>query len=192
MQDNFWEERWQSHNIGWDLGEVSPPIKAYIDQLEDKDLRILIPGAGNSYEAQYIISKGFKNVFINDISASAIKSFCTRVPSFPKNQIFNRDFFTLNCAPFDLILEQTFFCAILPKRRKDYIQKMSELLVPEGRLVGLLFNREFDQGPPFGGGKRQYESLFKEKFQLDILETAYNSIQPRQGVELFFKFRNTL
>ena len=45
--------------LGWDLGEVSPPIKSYIDTLEDKNIRILIPGCGNTYEAEYLLEQGF-------------------------------------------------------------------------------------------------------------------------------------
>jgi hypothetical protein len=48
----------RSNETGWDLGQVSPPLKAYIDQLTDKNLRILIPGCGNSYEAEYLLEKG--------------------------------------------------------------------------------------------------------------------------------------
>jgi hypothetical protein len=37
---------------GWDLGWYLP-IKNYIDTLKDKDIAILIPGCGNTYEAAY-------------------------------------------------------------------------------------------------------------------------------------------
>jgi len=50
----FWSSKYQEGQTGWDMGEVSPPIKAYIDQLTNKDLSILIPGAGNAYEAAYL------------------------------------------------------------------------------------------------------------------------------------------
>src|SRR5690554_6999395 len=42
----FWDIKYISNQIGWDMGEVSPPIKEYIDQIENKDLAILIPGGG--------------------------------------------------------------------------------------------------------------------------------------------------
>ena len=51
LNQEFWAKKYVSGETGWDMGMVSPPIKAYIDQLENKDLSILIPGAGNAYEA---------------------------------------------------------------------------------------------------------------------------------------------
>jgi hypothetical protein len=39
-----------------DLGTVSP-IKAYIDNSSKQNARILIPGCGNSYEAEYLIKR---------------------------------------------------------------------------------------------------------------------------------------
>jgi thiopurine S-methyltransferase len=55
-----------------------------------------------------------------------------------------------------------------------------------GRVAGLLFDKEFVEGPPFGGSKAAYEKLFAEKFHIKTMEGAYNSIPPRQGSELFF------
>ena len=44
LSENAWDHRYLKNAIGWDLGEVSPPLKNYFDQLEDKELKILIPG----------------------------------------------------------------------------------------------------------------------------------------------------
>ena len=59
---NYWEERYQNNEIGWDVGAITTPLKDYIDQITDKSIRILIPGAGNGYEFDYLIKKGFFNV----------------------------------------------------------------------------------------------------------------------------------
>ena len=61
---NYWEERYQKQDTGWDIGTISTPLKEYIDQLTDKKCRILLPGAGNGYEFDYLIHKGFTNVFV--------------------------------------------------------------------------------------------------------------------------------
>ena len=51
---NYWTNRYSKAKTGWDIGYPSTPLKTYFDQLENKDLRILIPGAGNAYEAEYL------------------------------------------------------------------------------------------------------------------------------------------
>lgn len=101
--------------------------------------------------------------------------------------IFYADFFDLD-AHFDLVIEQTFFCAIHPSRRADYAKKMSEILHPKGKLVGLLFDFPLDAGPPFGGSADEYRGYFEPFFTIKLMERAYNSIKPRDGREFFFQF----
>lgn len=188
LNKNYWEERYNTNEIGWDIGYPSTPIKAYVDRLKDKSLKILIPGAGNSYEAEYIWKLGFKNIFILDIAKQPLHNFKNRVSDFPENQLLNMDYFKLNTS-FDLILEQTFFCALNPSLRTRYAEKMHQLLKSNGKLVGLLFNFELTEfGPPFGGSEREYISLFQREFQIKVLEKSINSIKQRQGKELFFIF----
>ncbi len=81
------------------------------------------------------------------------------MPTFPDSYLIHKDFFELQ-TKFDLILEQTFFCALNPILRPKYVQKMSELLNAKGKLVGLLFNVPLNEGhPPFGGDKKEYINL---------------------------------
>ena len=191
FDDFFWEQKYKSNQTGWDLGTVSPPLKAYIDQIQDKCFKILIPGGGNNYEAEYLWQLGFKNVWIIDIAKTPLLNFKQRVPDFPHQQIIHSDFFHLNDT-FDLIIEQTFFCALDPILRSAYVKKMKALLSNNGTLIGLFFNFELsEEGPPFGGSLQEYKSLFSKHFHLKLLEPAYNSVKPRHNKELFFIFEQT-
>ena len=82
LDANFWESNYQNQQTGWDIGYAATPIKEYIDQLQNKNLKILIPGAGNAYEVEYLFKKGFKNVFLMDIAESPINNFKKRLPEF--------------------------------------------------------------------------------------------------------------
>ena len=62
------------------------------------------------------------------------------------------------------------------------------ILKPGGKIAGVLFNRNFDGGPPFGGNKSEYEKLFAEKFTINTMEECYNSIEPRKDKEVFINF----
>ena len=189
LNQDFWENKYKANKIGWDLGEVSPPLKAYFDQLENKELKILIPGGGNSYEAEYLFNKEFKNVFVVDVSKIAIENIKKRVPNFPPSQLINNDFFNLDIT-FDLIIEQTFFCAINPALREKYVLKMQQLLKAKGKLVGLLFNVPLNTDrPPFGGNKKEYINYFQPHFNIEKMESCYNSYHNRQGRELFVKLK---
>jgi len=187
LSDKFWDNRYRTEDTGWDLGKVSPPLKAYFDQLNNKNIKILIPGGGHSYEAEYLHSLGFKNVYVADISKTALVNLKNRVEDFPSNHLILNDFFNLDSS-FDLIIEQTFFCAIDPNLRPAYAAKAFELLSTRGKVVGLLFNDSLNHDkPPFGGSKAEYIDYFRPYFDILIMEDAYNSIDSRRGKELFFK-----
>jgi len=187
LSDKFWDNRYKAKDTGWDLGEISPPLKAYFDQLKNKDLKILIPGGGHSYEAEYLHAKGFKNVYVVDVSKTALVNLNNRVVDFPAKHLINSDFFDVDSA-FDLIIEQTFFCAIEPNLRPAYAAKAFELLNTNGKVVGLLFDDTLNNDkPPFGGSKAEYTEYFHPYFDILIMEDAHNSIDSRRGRELFFK-----
>lgn len=187
LDARFWTAKYKNQETGWDLGQVSPPLKAYFDQLKNKDLKILIPGGGNSYEAEYLHAQGFKKVYAADLSETPLLNLKRRVPTFPNHHLLHTDFFELKDR-FDLIIEQTFFCALNPSLRPKYVKKMSQLLKPSGHLVGLLFNATLNNDkPPFGGNQQEYKVLFSKHFNLEIMEPCHNSIKPRLGSELFIK-----
>ncbi len=185
---DFWNNRYINNQTGWDLKSPSTPLKEYIDQLEDKNIKILIPGCGNAYEAEYLLAKGFTNITLIDIAEVLVKNLQDKFKNHPEIKIINEDFFNLNDT-YDLILEQTFFCALNPNLRPNYVEKMHQLLYPKGKLVGLLFSVDFNNPfPPFGGSKNEYKKLFQSKFNIKRLETAYNSIKPRLNSEFFIQF----
>lgn len=185
---NYWENRYKVNETGWDIGYISTPIKNYIDQLTDKSMSILIPGAGNGYEFDYLVENNFKNVYVIDIADQPIKNLKSKHPNLGKQHFICDDFFRLN-EKFDLILEQTFFCALNPEIRTKYVDKMYDLLNDSGKIVGLLFDFPLSEiGPPFGGSTNEYLELFSNKFEIKTLDRCYNSIKPRAEKELFINF----
>lgn len=192
-EKDYWSKRYQDNKTGWDIGAPSTPLKVYIDQITNKDLKILIPGAGNSYEAEYLFNNGFKNVYVLDIANAPLKALLKRVPNFPINQLIEGNFFEYNNS-FDLIFEQTFFCSFPPtlNNRKLYAKKINSLLKPKGKLVGVWFNMPLTKDMekrPFGGTKEEYLSYFSPYFKINTFEKCYNSIAARQDNELFGIFQ---
>lgn len=183
LDEQYWNNRYLHKQIQWDIGYASTPLVHYINQLTNKEISILIPGAGNSYEVDYLLSKGFTNITVVDISSIIIQKLQKQ---FPKEKVtcICEDFFNIN-GEYDLILEQTFFCALHPSLRKKYVQQMHLLLRANGKLVGVLFNKNFEVNPPFGGSYDEYVQLFSPFFNFKVLEQCSNSIPPRQGAELF-------
>lgn len=181
----YWKLRYQESNTPWDMGTVSPPLSGFLQKIYQRSKRILIPGAGNAYEAEWLWKNGFKNTYVVDLANEPLNNLKNRVPDFPSEQLICGDFFELD-VQFDLVVEQTFFCALSPDMRSSYVKKMNEILFPGGQLVGLLFNFPLtEKGPPFGGSLKEYTDLFKPYFSISKIETCYNSIKPRLDSELF-------
>jgi thiopurine S-methyltransferase len=189
LDKDFWNNRYVNQQMGWDIGYPSTPLKEFIDTLEDKSIRILIPGCGNAYEAEYLHQQGFENVFVIDIAPLALEGFKKRAPHFPEDHLFCGDFFEHD-AEYDLILEQTFFCALNPDLRPAYAKKMHELLAANGKLAGVMFKFPLtEKGPPFGGSVEEYQDYFEEYFSIESMQECKNSIEPRLGNELWVELK---
>ena len=189
IEKEYWTQRYEEERTGWDIGGPSTPLKNYFDQLTNKNVRILIPGAGNAYEAEYLWYQGFKNVTVLDISPIPLAAFQKRNPLFPSEQLIEQDFFK-HKGNYDLIIEQTFFCSFVPEKmnRIKYVTKMASLLAPKGKLIGLWFDIPLTgdlEKRPFGGTQEEYEGYLKKQFDIHTFEKAYNSIAPRANSELF-------
>jgi len=187
LDNEFWTERYATGDTRWDLGAPSTPLKTYIDQLTDKELRILIPGGGRAYEAEYLYRHGFRNVFALDLSDAPLKDLLARCPGFPKAHLIHGDFFTQE-GHYDRILEQTFFCALDPALRSRYVKQMHALLAPGAKLTGVLFDDVLNSDqPPFGGNAEEYRALFSTAFTDLSITPCYNSIAPRAGREVWLR-----
>jgi methyl halide transferase len=186
LDNQYWSERYTTGQTGWDTGGITPPLKEYFNQLSNKNLAILIPGCGNSHEAAYLLQQGFTNITLIDISEILCnhirQKFSAEIPG--SLTIICGNFFD-HTGQYDLIVEQTFFCALNPALRSSYATKTNELLLPGGKLAGVFFNKNFDGGPPFGGSLAEYQLLFAPLYKIVCMEPCHNSITPRAGTELF-------
>lgn len=187
LDKSYWTNRYHSKTTGWDIGYTGP-LGNILNNLEDKNSVILIPGAGNGYEADYALSLGIANIHVLDFSAPPLENLKKRLSKLKLENIHNTDFFQHE-GTYDIILEQTFFCALNPKLRGQYTTKIHSLLKPNGILTGVMFDHALDTGPPFGGSLKEYEKLFSPKFDIEIMERCKFSIPARAEKELYVKFR---
>ena len=189
FDEAYWQGRYATGRDSWDTRRITPPLREYFDQLDvAAQPRILVPGAGRAYEAEYLHRAGFRNVYVADLATEPLAALAARLPEFPAAHLLQANFFALPTVPaYDLIVEQTFFCAIDPSLRAAYAQKCAALLRPGGTLAGLLFDTDFGPKtePPFGGSRAEYREYFAPYFDFRHFETAHNSIPPRAGRELF-------
>lgn len=186
LDSSYWNTRYINDETGWDIGHASPAI---IDYFKDKNesSSILIPGCGNAYEGEVLHRQGFTNIKLADFAETSKANFLKRYPTFDPHQFVIGDFFNLN-GEYDYIVEQTFFCALTPSLREDYVLKMKELLSKKGKLVGLMFDATLNkEHPPYGGCKEDYVDLISKHFGSVKMDECRNSIPPRAGKELWIE-----
>jgi hypothetical protein len=186
---NYWEERYVNKATGWDLGHVSQPLKGIIDSIQNKKCRILIPGAGNSFEAEYLIRNGFSEVTVLDLAATPLLQLQKRLKHRENITILQENFFD-HIGTYDLILEQTFLCALESRFRESYIIKSHELLKKDGFIEGVLFDFKSQRNePPYTASIKEYKDLFQKKFEIKKMEPCLNSEHSRNGKELIIKMK---
>jgi len=184
----YWQNRYAQNDFSWDIGYANKVLTDYVEQNVVKNAHILIPGAGSGHEVEYLWNKGYIHVYALDYATDAKALLLSRVSNFPEDKYLTCDFFELD-QRFDLIIEQTFFCALNPALRPQYVDHMHRLLNKEGVLFGLLFDIDKNDGPPYGGNADEYVGLFQNKFELNVLQKCLESIAPRLGRELIFEFK---
>jgi len=192
LNAQYWQERWSTRQTGWDIGHANHGLIHEVKSRFPTNAKILIPGAGRGHEAEALWSAGYLNTYVCDWAPEAFdalresevlaKAFQNEADA--KARLIVSDFFTFT-GSFDLILEQTFFCAIDPGLRKKYVHHAHTLLKPVGKWLGIFFDCHFPTaGPPFGGDRDEYIELFTEAFEIQHLERFEGSISPRKGKEL--------
>ncbi len=192
LDSAYWRDRYVEERTGWDIGHPNHGLIAEVKSRFPVNTKILIPGAGRGYEAEALWGAGYLNTYVCDwapeafdaLSKSEVLAKAFSDADEAKSRLIVADFFTLE-GQYDLILEQTFFCAIDPKLRENYVNQAAHLLKPVGKWMGILFDCHFPTaGPPFGGDREAYRTVFEKRFQIEKLERFRGSIQPRMGKEL--------
>ena len=194
ISSEFWNQKYINNQDKWSLNQPTPIFKEWFKSLNNKN-NILIPGAGKGDDAFYLASKGHK-VYAVDYSIEAINFMKSKVKEKESTlHILHKNIFELEeyYGKFDIFLEYTCFCAILPDERETYIKESSKLLKKGGFFVGILFpinKSESDGGPPFGVNFKQTIKLFKKYYKIIEYNILPNSVQSRINQEIFICLKN--
>jgi SAM-dependent methyltransferase len=175
-QPDFWTDRYAAGKIPWDFGGVPSALKLFLERSSVPG-RVLIPGCGSGYEIQAFHAAGY-DVSAIDFSPAAVDQ-AKRVLGSLAERIILGDFFTYDFGKrrFDLIYERTFLCSMTPTRWPKYVNRMADLLVPGGRLIGVFLHGETrSSGPPFPVTELEAEQLFKKRFELARTEAMTDSL----------------
>ena len=177
----FWEKRYREQFTPWDAGRVPERTRAFVGSLASRT-RVLIPGCGSAHEALAFAEAGHDVVAV-DFSAAAIDAaravlgewaHCLR-----EGDVFGMDF----GGPFDVVYERAFLCALPRHLWPRYVERMAEVLRPDGMLAGYFFWNDSERGPPFGLKPGELETLMGSAFRRTVDTRVDDSIAVFQGKE---------
>jgi SAM-dependent methyltransferase len=192
-QPAFWEAAYQEGRYGWDLGQPAPP---FLDLLTSDTApppgRLLVLGSGYGHDALLFAHFGFEVTGV-DFAPSAVAGARAMAEQAQLPATFvEADLFTLGerwPGRFDYVVEHTCFCAIDPSSRPAYVEVVRDVLRPGGELIALFYVHRRGGGPPYATTEEEVRVLFEPYFVIESLALAPNSIERRQGEELFGRLR---
>ncbi len=185
----WWEALYQSKRTPWDLGKAPPPLQTYLKSpYAVPPGKVAVVGSGNGHDCMLFAKHNFEVTGI-DFAPTAIKNTHKKFEeagiSGTKGFLLGRDVFDIHeyDGYYDYVLENCFFNAIDPSRRKTYVYTIADLLKKGGKLIALWWLFESKSGPPFGTHKDDIWKLFDPVFSIDYAYAPNDSIKERHGAE---------
>jgi SAM-dependent methyltransferase len=189
----FWEDLYARGEDGWELGEPSPPLAAWLarggrfSSTRDRPARVAIPGCGRGHDARLLARRGYE-VHGFDFAEAAVAAARAGADAEGLAITFEqRDIFTLGEQRpgfFDAVWEYTCFCAIDPGRRQEYARVVHAVLRPGGVLLGCFYPvRDGSDGPPFPVSIEAVEQVLHPYFLIEEAGPPDESIERRRGLE---------
>jgi len=167
----FWQERFEKKETGWDRGAVSPQLIAWLDANELAPCRIAVPGCGSGWEVAELVKRGFDVVAIDYTAAAIERTHAHLLSKGLTAEVIQANVLNFQPAePFDAIYEQTCLCAIHPDHWAEYAGQLRRWLKPEGMLFaafmqmvrGPAVEQGLIVGPPYHCDINAMRALFTE------------------------------
>lgn len=154
-QPQFWDTRYRGGVTPWDAAGVPARLYRFLEKLPRS--RVLIPGCGTGYEVKAFVERGH-DVLAIEFSDAAIEAARRHLGGF-SDRVQKADFFAFEAAPFDLVYERAFLCALPRGTWPQWAARVAELLRPGGELAGFFYLDDNDRGPPFGTSQAQLSEM---------------------------------
>jgi hypothetical protein len=211
MSRDYWEQRYQTHDMPWEKGAPSPGLVDFLAGHPDLPRgSVCVPGCGLGHDAMEFARCGFAT-FGFDIAPSAIRqatetarhmagplgapasrrrvepSPAGKMPALPVEPKFQLADFLRDQPPqkFDWIFEHTLFCAIQPSERGDYVRAVLRWLKPGGNYLAVNYFDCGPDGPPWPTTRAEQLERFSPHFEL-LADWTPRSYPNREGKERMF------
>ena len=134
-----WNARYLIGDTPWEKGGPAPPLVEYLDSNEVKG-RVLVPGGGLGHDVRLLARPDCTPIGF-DLSQCALDQ-AQSFPKVGKERYVLGDYFEPPAnylEAFDWIFEHTFFCALDPSLRRDYVSRTHSLLKTRCYFLAIFF-----------------------------------------------------
>ncbi|MBC8022512.1 MAG: methyltransferase domain-containing protein [Burkholderiales bacterium] len=184
----FWELRYGAGFLPWDAGKVPAQLLAFL-RASPAPRRVLVPGCGSAWDVRAFAEHGWDVLGI-DFSPAAIDE-ARRILGPHGPRVREADFFTpIAEAPFEVVYERAFLCALPRRLWADWARRLEELVEPGGLVAGYFYFDAGERGPPFPlHSQRELDELMGAGFERIDDAPVEDSIAVFRGKERWQAWR---
>ena len=187
MSCDYWENRYQIQDMGWEKGAPSPGLVDFLaTHPQVNPGTVCVPGCGTGNDVRALAAAGFE-AWGFDFAPSAIALAVEKTKAAGLTARFELADFLHGDPPqkFDWLFEHTLFCAIQLRERDSYVRAVLRWLKPGGTYLAVNYLLCEPKGPPWPATREEILERFSPHFELraDWLPRSYPS---REGKERMF------
>jgi SAM-dependent methyltransferase len=144
---DFWDHRYEARFAPWDAGRAPAQLRRFVARTCGPR-SVLVPGCGSAWDVRFFAESGWEVLGL-DFSAAAVEA-ARAVLGPHAARVRQGDVFAgIPEAPFDVVYERAFLCALPRRMWPDWGRAMADLVGRGGLLAGYFFFGEGERGPPF-------------------------------------------
>ena len=179
MKNEYWQQKWQSNDIGFNQEKPNKLLQRYLGLLNLKPGdRIFVPLCGKSVDMLWLASQGYDIVGIElspiaceaffheyDIPVDVIKKDNVTLFQSEKIVLIAGDFFELNksmLGQVDAVYDRAAVIALPARLRQRYARHLVKLLDKNAQMLLLTtsYNQSEMKGPPFSVDVHEVTMLY--------------------------------
>jgi SAM-dependent methyltransferase len=186
-EPGFWDLRYEARFAPWDAGRVPAQLRHWAAQ--NSAGRVLVPGCGSAWDVRFFADHGWDVLGI-DFSDAALQAARPILGSH-EDRVRRADFFApIAEAPFDVVYERAFLCALPRRLWKAWGERLAQLVGPRGQVAGFFYFDAGERGPPFPlHSQEELATLLEDGFTLEEDAAVDDSIAVFAGKERWQRWR---